>query len=66
MNLSDRLSVSYYETVLPINEHHKVYLVRHRETGRLCVKKILDIYSADVYVLRAAFTSLPSMTYSVR
>ena len=49
MNLSDRLSVSYYETVLPINEHHKVYLVRHRETGRLCVKKILDIYSADVY-----------------
>ena len=49
MDLSDRLAVSYYKTVLPINEHHKVYLVRHQETGRLCVKKILDIYSANVY-----------------
>lgn len=49
MDLSDRLSVSYYEMIAPINERHKVYLVRHRETGRLFVKKILSIYSADIY-----------------
>ena len=49
MNLSDRLSVSYYKTIAPINESHKVYLVRHQETGRLFVKKILDIYSIEIY-----------------
>ena len=49
MDLTDRLAVSYYKTVLPINERHKVYLVRHQETGRLYVKKNLEIYSADVY-----------------
>ena len=49
MNSSDRLSVSTYKTVTPINEQHGVYLVRHQETGRLFVKKILSVYSADIY-----------------
>lgn len=49
MNLSQRLSNSFYQVVATINEPHKVYLVRHRDSGRFYVKKILDIYSADVY-----------------
>ena len=49
MNSSDRLSVSSYDTVAPINEQHGIYLVRHRETGRLFVKKILCVYSAGIY-----------------
>ena len=49
MNSSDRLSVSSYKTVAPINEQHGVYLVRHQETGSLFVKKILSIYSAGIY-----------------
>lgn len=49
MNSSDRLSVSSYKTVAPINEQHRVYLVRHRETGRLYVKKVLCVYSSGIY-----------------
>lgn len=43
------LSVSCYTPVMPIDERHHVYLVRHRETGKLCVGKTLDIYSLDIY-----------------
>lgn len=49
MNLSDSLSVSCYDMIAPINESHQVYLVRHQESGRLFVKKILSVYSADIY-----------------
>ena len=49
MNLSDPLSVSCYDMIAPINESHQVYLVRHQESGRLFVKKILSVYSADIY-----------------
>lgn len=49
MDLSGRLSISYYKVVAAINEPHKIYLVQHQETGRFFVKKILDVYSIDVY-----------------
>jgi len=49
VDISHRLSISYYKVITPINESHKVYLVRHQESGRFYVKKILDVYSADVY-----------------
>lgn len=49
MDLSQRLSISYYKTVTAINEEHKIYLVQHQETGKIYVKKILDVYSIDVY-----------------
>jgi len=49
VNLSQRLSNSFYQVVAAINEPHKVYLVQHRDSGRFYVKKILDVYSADVY-----------------
>lgn len=49
MDLSQRLSISYYKTVAAINESHRVYLCQHIETGRICVRKELDVYSAEVY-----------------
>ena len=49
MNLEQRLALSYYEAVSPINEAHQVYLVKHRETGKFYVKKTLGIYSKEVY-----------------
>lgn len=49
MDLSQRLSISYYKTVATINESHEIYLVQHQETGKFFVKKILDVYSIDVY-----------------
>ncbi len=49
MDLNQRLSISYYKTIATINEPHKIYLVQHRESGKIFVKKILDVYSLDVY-----------------
>ena len=50
MDLSQRLSISYYKTIATINEPHKIYLVQHQETGKFYVKKILDVYSVEVYM----------------
>lgn len=49
MDLTHRLSISYYKTITTLNEEHKIYLVQHQETGKIYVKKILDIYNIDVY-----------------
>lgn len=49
VDLNQRLSVSYYKTIAAINESHKIDLVRHQETGKIYVKKTLDVYSIDVY-----------------
>ena len=50
MDLSQRLSISYYKTIATINGPHKIYLVQHQETGKFYVKKILDVYSIEVYM----------------
>jgi serine/threonine protein kinase len=49
VDILHRLTVSYYKTVTPISEDHKVYLVRHEQTGAICIKKILNVYRTDVY-----------------
>lgn len=49
MDIAQRLAISYYETINTINETHKIYLVKHKETGQICVKKIIDVYNIDVY-----------------
>ncbi len=40
---------SSYQTIAVINDAHKIYLVQHQETGKIFVKKILDVYNAEVY-----------------
>ena len=65
MNLSQRLSKSFYQVVAAINEPHNVYLVQHRDSGRFYVKKVLDVYSADVYKdLEGAAAKLQGAGYS--
>ena len=49
MDLSQRLSLSYYKTIAAINETHNVYLVQHQETQKIYIKKILDIYNLHIY-----------------
>jgi serine/threonine protein kinase len=41
--------MSTYKTIANINESHKVYLVQDEETGKIYVRKILDIYNYNVY-----------------
>lgn len=44
-----RLAISYYKTIAVLNEEHNIYLAQHQETGKIFVKKILDVYNLQVF-----------------
>ena len=47
--LDHELPVSYYEEISQLNKEHRVSIVRHRETGKIYVKKVLSVYNPAVY-----------------
>ena len=49
MDIASRLSVSYYKDIATISEDHKVYIVQHIQTGKIFIKKILDVYNKSIY-----------------
>jgi len=49
MDIESRLAISYYEEIAVINPNHNIYLVRHRETGKVFVKKVQEIYNPSIY-----------------
>ena len=48
MDFRNQLSLSYYQNIATLNEAHQVYLVKHRETGKIYVKKILTRYNLSI------------------
>ena len=54
MDYAGRLAISYYNTIATINSSHKIYLAQHRETAKIYIKKILDIYNPDIYKFNGA------------
>lgn len=63
MDYADRLEISYYNTVATINGAHKIYLVQHRETGKIYIKKILDVYNPHIYeyLMKHPITGIPKL-----
>ena len=49
MTLQDECRLSFYEDAWMLSEEHNVCLVRHIETGRLYVRKVLSAYNLQVY-----------------
>ncbi len=49
MTVDEELALSYYKEISELNTEHGVTLVKHTQTNRLYVKKILTVYSLDVY-----------------
>lgn len=49
MTIDDELTLSYFEEVGVLDREHSVFLVRHIQSKRLCVKKELTVYNAEVY-----------------
>lgn len=66
MDYARRLEISYYNTIATINSAHKIYLVQHRETGKIYIKKILDVYNPHIYeyLMEHHITGIPKL-YSV-
>ncbi len=63
MDLSNRLSISYYKTIATLNESHKIYLVQHQSSHRIFVKKIIDVYNINIYqnLLKAHIEGTPQI-----
>lgn len=49
MTIQDELTLSYYKTIADINAAHDIYLVQDSRDSKFYVKKILTVYSLDVY-----------------
>lgn len=50
MTVQEEFELSCYEELAQIKENKSVYLVRHIETGRICIKKKVDVYNQSVYL----------------
>lgn len=49
MTLSDNYLLACYETIAVLNEEHGVYLVQHKLSKNIYVKKYLTVYNLSVY-----------------
>lgn len=56
MDHSETPDLSCYQTIAALNEAHQIFLVQHRDTHKIFVKKILDIYNIDIYQTLSAHT----------
>lgn len=63
MDYAGRLEISYYNAIATINSAHKIYLVQHRETGKIYIKKILDVYNPHIYeyLMEHHITGIPKL-----
>ena len=49
MTFSDECALACYEQIAAINENHGVYLVQHKHSKNIFIKKILTVYNTSVY-----------------
>ncbi|MDE7187142.1 MAG: protein kinase [Lachnospiraceae bacterium] len=63
MDYVGRLEISYYNTIATINSPHKIYLVQHRESEKIYIKKILEVYNPHIYeyLMEHHITGIPRL-----
>ncbi len=49
MDFTNRLSISFYKNIAPINHEHNICLVQHQQTLKIIVKKNLEVYNKSIY-----------------
>lgn len=49
MDYENYLAISYYDQVAVLNEEHHVYLVQHKTSKKIFVKKELSVYNKALY-----------------
>ena len=57
MDFECRYVFSQYEEMLSLQNREHVFLVRHRESGKIYVKKVLQIYDKQIYLYLQAHPS---------
>lgn len=49
MTLEEEYRLSCYEELTTLGNHNNIYLVKHKLSGEIFVKKVLSRFSLDVY-----------------
>jgi serine/threonine protein kinase len=49
MDYENRLKISYYETIATIDEEHGIYVVQHKSSKKIYIKKVMTVYNRSVY-----------------
>lgn len=49
MTLEEEYRLSYYEELTTLGNHNHIYLIKHKLSGEIFVKKVLSRFSLDVY-----------------
>lgn len=49
MDYNARLSISFYKNIATLSEPHKIYVVQNINSGKIFIKKILNIYNKNIY-----------------
>ncbi len=49
MTLEEEYRLSCYEELTTLGNHNHIYLVKHKLSGEIFVKKVLSRFSLDVY-----------------
>ena len=49
MTIEEQYRLSCYEELTTLGNHNHIYLVKHKQSGEIFVKKILSRFSFDVY-----------------
>ena len=68
MTLQERYELSCYQELMQPDETKKIWLVRHQETNKLYIKKILQWYNQDIYrrLMETAFPNIPRIALCIR
>lgn len=51
MDMEVQSRLSFYRELAPLGDKENIYLVKHVENEQIYVRKVLDIYDADIYKL---------------
>lgn len=68
MKIEDKLKLSFYKELTTLNKKGNAILVRHIETGKLCVKKYYWQYNDEIYenLLNKNFKGIPTFHLTVK
>ena len=65
MNPEELQEIQNYKELAPLNDRHGVFLVRHEQTGHICVKKVQKTFNIDVYnrIRASRIKGIPEIYY---
>lgn len=65
MTLEEEYRLSCYEELTTLGNHNHIYLVKHKLSGEIFVKKVLSRFSLDVYK-QLRDLQIPGITWNER